>query len=87
VLLLTINTAVEIVRELQKRQILVFLGSSVNGKSIIDQLKQENVEMGWETYVVPYGRDTISVIYIALNWAIRAALTFGGIKPGDTEQA
>jgi acetyl-CoA synthase len=79
------NTAVEIVRELQKRQILVFLGSSVNGKSIIDQLKQENVEMGWETYVVPYGRDTISLIY-PLNWAIRAALTFGGIKPGDTEQ-
>jgi len=79
------NTAVEIVRELQKRQILVFLGSSVNSKSIIDQLKQENVEMGWETYVVPYGRDTISLIY-PLNWAIRAALTFGGIKPGDTEQ-
>jgi acetyl-CoA synthase len=79
------KTAVEIVRELQKRQILVFLGSSVNGKSIIDQLKQENVEMGWETYVVPYGRDTISLIY-PLNWAIRAALTFGGIKPGDTEQ-
>jgi acetyl-CoA synthase len=79
------NTAVEIVRELQKRQILVFLGSSVNGKSIIDQLKQENLEMGWETYVVPYGRDTISLIY-PLNWAIRAALTFGGIKPGDTEQ-
>jgi acetyl-CoA synthase len=79
------KTAVEIVRELQKRQILVFLGSSVNGKSIIDQLKQENVETGWETYVVPYGRDTISLIY-PLNWAIRAALTFGGIKPGDTEQ-
>jgi acetyl-CoA synthase len=79
------KTAVEIVRELQKRQILVFLGSSVNGKSIIDQLKQENVEMEWETYVVPYGRDTISLIY-PLNWAIRAALTFGGIKPGDTEQ-
>jgi len=79
------KTAVEIVRELQKRQILVFLGSSVNGKSIIDQLKKENVETGWETYIVPYGRDTISLIY-PLNWAIRAALTFGGIKPGDTEQ-
>ncbi len=80
------QTAVEIVRELQKRQILVFVGSSSNGKSIIDQLKQENVEMGWDTYIVPYGRDTITVIY-PLNWAIRAALTFGGIKPGNAKQA
>jgi hypothetical protein len=37
-----------------------FVGSSVNGRSIIDQLKEENVEMGWETYIVPFGRDTIT---------------------------
>ncbi|MGQ9629269.1 MAG: LAGLIDADG family homing endonuclease [bacterium] len=76
------ETAVYIVRELQKRNILIFVGSSVNGRSIVDQLREADVEMGWETYIVPYGRDTISAIY-PLNWAIRAAMTFGGIKPGN----
>lgn len=79
------KTAVEIVRELQKRQILTFVGSSSNGKSIIDQLKEENIEMGWDTYIVPYGRDTISGIFV-LNWAIRGALTFGGIKKGQAKE-
>lgn len=77
--------AVDIVRELQKRNIMTFVGSNVKGKSIIDQLKEEKVEMGWETYIVPYGRDTVSAIY-PLHWAIRGALTFGGIKPGNAKE-
>jgi len=78
------KTAVEIVREFQKRNIMTFVGSSSNGKSIIDQLIEEKVEMGWDTYIVPYGRDTISGIY-PLHWAIRGALTFGGIKAGNAK--
>ena len=80
------DTAVNIVRELQKRSILSFVGSSVNGRSIVDQLKEANVEMGWDTYIVPYGRDTITGIY-PLHWAIRGALTFGGVKPGEARKA
>jgi len=76
------KTAVQIVRELQKRSIMVFAGSFVDGTSIVDQLAEENVETGWDTYIVPYGRDTLSAIY-PLNWAIRAAMTFGGLKPGQ----
>ncbi len=79
------KTAVEIIRELQERNILIFVGSSVNGRSIIDQLLEENVQMGWDNYIVPYGRDTISAV-LPLNWAIRSALTFGGIKPGQAEK-
>ena len=79
------KTAVDIVRELQKRNILTFVGSSVKGRSIIDQLLEENVQMGWDNYIVPYGRDTISGIY-PLHWAIRSALTFGGIKPGQAQK-
>lgn len=79
------KTAVSIVREFQKRNIMTFVGSSSNGKSIIDQLKEEKVEMGWDTYIVPYGRDTISLIY-PLHWAIRGALTFGGIKAGNAKE-
>jgi acetyl-CoA synthase len=79
------KTAVSIVRELQERNILTFVGCSSKGRSIIDQLKEENVEMGWDTYIVPYGRDIQSAIY-PLNWAIRSAITFGGIKPGQTQE-
>ena len=79
------KTAVEIVRQLQERNILIFVGSSSNGRSIIDQLLEENVQMGWDNYIVPYGRDTISGIY-PLNWAIRSALTFGGLKPGQAQK-
>jgi acetyl-CoA synthase len=80
------DTAVAIIRELQKRSILIFVGSSVNGRSIVDQLKEAHVEMGWDTYIVPYGRDTITGIY-PLHWAIRGALTFGGVKPGEAQKA
>jgi acetyl-CoA synthase len=79
------DTAVQIVRELQKRNIMVFAGSSTNGVSIVDQLEEKKVQMGWDTYIVPYGRDTISAIF-PLNWAIRAAMTFGGIAPGKARQ-
>ncbi|MBN1526392.1 MAG: CO dehydrogenase/CO-methylating acetyl-CoA synthase complex subunit beta [Candidatus Omnitrophica bacterium] len=78
------KTAVEIVRELQKRNILTLVGDNVGGVSIIDQLKEGGLQMGLESYVVPYGRDTLSIIYV-LNFAIRAALTYGGIKAGNTK--
>ncbi len=79
------DTAVSIVREYQKRNIMVFAGSSTNGISIVDQLTEKNVQMGWDTYIVPYGRDTISAIY-PLNWAIRSAMTFGGLEPGQARK-
>ncbi|MEK6567769.1 MAG: CO dehydrogenase/CO-methylating acetyl-CoA synthase complex subunit beta, partial [Candidatus Omnitrophota bacterium] len=78
----TNEIAVSVVRQLQERNILIFVGSSSGGRSIIDQLKESGVEMGWDNYIVPYGRDTISAIY-PLNWAIRSAMTFGGLKAGQ----
>jgi len=78
------KTAVNIVRDLQKRNILTLLGGNVDGVSIIEQLKEGGLAMGLDSYVVPFGRDTISVVYV-LNFAIRAALTFGGIKAGNTK--
>jgi len=76
------KAAVSIVRELQRRNILVFLSGNVNGRSIIHQLQEEGVEMGYDTYIVPFGTDTISAIY-ALGFATRSALTFGGMKGGQ----
>ena len=76
------EVAVKIVRELQQRNILTFLSGNVNGRSIIDQLVEEGVDLGYDTYTVPFGTDTISAIY-ALGFATRSALTFGGIKAGQ----
>jgi acetyl-CoA synthase len=76
------EVAVKVVRELQRRNILTFLSGNVNGRSIIHQLLEEGVELGYDTYTVPFGTDTLSAIY-ALGFAVRSALTFGGMKGGQ----
>ncbi|MBE0480502.1 MAG: CO dehydrogenase/CO-methylating acetyl-CoA synthase complex subunit beta [Dehalococcoidia bacterium] len=76
------EVAVKIVRELQSKGQLIFLCSTSNGRSITDQLREEGVEMGYDTFIVPFGSDTISAIY-ALGFATRAALSFGNIEAGD----
>ena len=70
---------------LQRRNILTFLCGNVNGRSIIHQLQEEGVELGYNTYTVPFGTDTISAIY-ALGFATRSALTFGGLKAGQSRE-
>jgi acetyl-CoA synthase len=79
------EVAVKIVREFQRRNILCLLCGNVNGRSIIHQLLEEGVELGYDTYTVPFGTDTVSAIY-ALGFAARAAMTFGGMKGGQKQQ-
>jgi acetyl-CoA synthase len=79
------EVAVKIVREFQQRGILVFLSGNVNGRSIIHQLLEEGVQLGYDTYTVPFGTDTTSAIY-ALGFATRSALTFGGMKGGQARE-
>ncbi|TAK35110.1 MAG: CO dehydrogenase/CO-methylating acetyl-CoA synthase complex subunit beta [Chloroflexota bacterium] len=78
------EVAVKIVRELQQRGILIFLAGKVGEKGIVDQLLEEGVELGYNTFTVPFGSDTISAIY-ALGFAARSALTFGGFKAGQAK--
>src|SRR3989304_2167573 len=82
----TNEAAVKLARELQERNILVFLSSNTDGRSMADQLAEEGVEMSWDTYLVPYGRETSTTVH-ALNFAARAAMTFGGLTPGDLAKA
>ncbi|RPJ58800.1 MAG: CO dehydrogenase/CO-methylating acetyl-CoA synthase complex subunit beta [Acidobacteria bacterium] len=82
----TNKEAVALARELQEKSILVFMAGSSNGRTMAEQLAEEGVEMGWDTYLVPYGREMSAAVY-ALNFAARAAMTFGGVKPGDLESA
>ena len=76
------DTAVRIIRELQEKNILIFLAGHINGNSVTKQLLRKNVELGWDTYIVPLGTDTEHALY-ALDWSIRASFIFGGKKPGD----
>jgi acetyl-CoA synthase len=76
------KTAVKIARELQEKNIYVFMSASTNGKTMAEQLAEEGVELGWNTRLVPFGKDITSTIYSA-GFATRAALSFGGVQPGD----
>lgn len=78
----TNEAAVRIVRELQSKGQLVFLSSNVEGKSIVEQLLEEGIELGYDTFTVPFGTDTESTVY-ALGYASRAAFSFGNLAPGD----
>jgi len=81
----TNEIAVKIARELQQKNLYIFMGGCTNGKQFAEQLAEEGVQLGWETRLVPYGRDVSALIY-ALGFANRAALSFGGVQPGDFER-
>ena len=76
------KTAVKIARELQEKSIYVFMTAASDGTSMSEQLEAEGVELGWDTRLVPFGKDISSTIY-ALGFAARAAMSFGGVQPGD----
>ena len=75
------ETAVKVIRELQKRNILIFPIANRDGRTMKEQLDEEGIQTGWDTYIVPTGPRTRDGIFV-LNWAVRSALTFGGLKPG-----
>ncbi|MHB0999145.1 MAG: acetyl-CoA decarbonylase/synthase complex subunit alpha/beta [Armatimonadota bacterium] len=79
------ETAVKIARELQEKNLYIFMAGNTNGVSFAEQLEEAGVELGWDTRLVPFGKEISAAIY-ALGFANRAALSFGGVKPGDSER-
>jgi acetyl-CoA synthase len=79
------ETAVRIARELQEKNLYVFIAGNTGGVSFAEQLHDAGVQLGWDTRLVPYGKDISAAIY-ALGFANRVALSFGGVKPGDYER-
>jgi len=77
-----VETAVTIARKLQERFLYVFMSGHHNGTTFAEQLAEGGVQLGWETRLVPFGREITSAIY-ALGFASRAALSFGGVEAGD----
>ena len=78
--------AVKLIRGYQERNILIFIAGHTNGRSIAEQLAEEDIEMNWDTFLVPYGKEITAAVH-ALNFAARSAMTFGGVEPGDLEAA
>ncbi|MCP5117544.1 MAG: CO dehydrogenase/CO-methylating acetyl-CoA synthase complex subunit beta, partial [bacterium] len=76
------ESAVKIARELQAKNLYVFMASETGGVSFAEQLEAAGVELGWETRLVPFGKE-ISACIFALGFANRVALSFGGVEPGD----
>ena len=67
---------IKVVKDYQSKGLLTFLVGDC-----IEQVA-EGVKMGLEYRVVPLGHDVTSVIHV-VTVAIRAALIFGNVKPGD----
>jgi acetyl-CoA synthase len=77
--------AKEIALEYQKRSIYTFMCANQGGTTFSQQLVEAGVEIGWNTRLVPFGPD-ISAAVFALGFANRAAMAFGGVKPGDYQK-
>ena len=75
------ETAAKLAHELQLKNLYVFMASHNNGVSFSEQLVEADVQIGWNTRLVSFGPD-ISAAVFALGFATRAAMAFGGVKPG-----
>jgi len=78
----TKEIAAKIATELQEKNIYVFMAAENGGKCFSQQLVEAGVQIGWPTRLVSYGPDITSAVF-AMGFATRAALSFGGIEPGD----
>ena len=68
---------VKVVKDYQSKGIMTFLVGDV-----IEQCSEGGVKMGLELRVIPLGHDVTAVIHV-VTVAIRAALIFGNIQPGN----
>ncbi len=66
-----------VVKDYQSKGIMTFMVGDV-----IEQCAEAGVKMGLEFRVIPLGHDVTSVIHV-VTVAVRAALIFGNVQPGD----
>ena len=71
------DDVVSVVKDYQSKGIMTFMVGDV-----IEQCAAGGVKMGLEFRVIPLGHDVTSVIHV-VTVAVRAALIFGNVKPGD----
>ena len=71
------DDVVKVVKDYQSKGIMTFMVGDC-----IEQVAAGGVKMGLEFRVIPLGHDVTSVIHV-VTVAVRAALIFGNIQPGD----
>ena len=76
------EVAAKIAQELQEKNLYVFMCGEHEGKRFSEQLVEAGVQIGWPTRLVSFGPDTSSAVF-AMGFATRAAMSFGGMQPGD----
>ncbi len=74
--------AAKLAGELQQKNLYVFMGGEHDGKRFSEQLIEAGVQIGWGTRLVSFGPDTSATVF-AMGFATRAAMSFGGIQPGE----
>ncbi|MBM3132405.1 MAG: CO dehydrogenase/CO-methylating acetyl-CoA synthase complex subunit beta, partial [Chloroflexi bacterium] len=74
--------AVKLIREFQSKGILLFMAGNVKGNTLTKQALNQGVTLGYDTFTIPFGSSTESIIY-AGGYATRAAISFGGYEPGN----
>jgi acetyl-CoA synthase len=78
----TDEIAVKIAQELQEKNLYVFMATGQDGDGFSDQLVRSGVQVGWPTRLVSFSPSVNGAIF-AVGFATRAAMSFGGIEPGD----
>ena len=78
----TPEIAKDIAEELQKKNLYVFMAGSHGGETVSEQLVKAGVQIGWGTRLVSFSPETSGTVF-PIGFATRAAISFGGIEPGD----
>ena len=78
----TAEIAKNIAEELQQKNLYVFMAGSHNSATFSQQLVEAGVQIGWGTRLVSFGPDTSATVF-PIGFATRAAISFGGVEPGD----
>jgi acetyl-CoA synthase len=77
-----VKTACKIAQELQEKNLYVFMAGERGGKTFSQQLVEGGMQIGWPTRLVSFGPTTSAAVF-AFGFATRAAMSFGGMEPGD----
>ncbi len=78
----TAKIAASIAHELQQKNLYVFMVGDYDGKKFSEQLVEAGMQIGWPVRLVSFGPDTSATVF-AMGFATRAAMSFGGVEPGD----
>jgi len=76
------EVASKIALELQEKNLYIFMHDQSEGKNMAELLLDNDVQVGWGTRLVPFGKSYTTAVF-AIGFACRVALAFGGVKPGD----